>query len=79
MNTAWYVKFMCDGRTFEKTYPINWPAGITKEVDHNGIKGGYLYDIKSALDGSLRTGEIPQSNSIRETGFIIPSRKLYCD
>ena len=45
MNTALYVKFTVDGRTFEKTYPIN-PAGITKEVDHNGIKGGYLYDIK---------------------------------
>lgn len=45
MNTALYVKFTVDGRTFEKIYPIN-PAGITKEVDHNGIKGGYLYDIK---------------------------------
>ena len=44
-NTALYVKFTVDGRTFEKIYPIN-PAGITKEVDHNGIKGGYLYDIK---------------------------------
>ena len=31
MNTALYVKFTVDGRTFEKTYPIN-PAGITKEV-----------------------------------------------
>ena len=32
-------------RIFEKTYPIN-PDNINKEVDHNGIKGGYLYDIK---------------------------------
>ena len=45
MNTALYVQFTVDGRTFEKTYPIN-PDNINKEVDHNGIKGGYLYDIK---------------------------------
>lgn len=77
MNTALYVKFTVDGRTFEKTYPIN-PAGITKEVDHNGIKGGYLYDIKVRWT-ITPDWEIPQSNSIRETGFIIPSRKLYCD
>ena len=44
-NTALYVKFTVDGRIFEKTYPIN-PDNINKEVDHNGIKGGYLYDIK---------------------------------
>ena len=47
-NTALYVKFTVDGRTFEKTYPIN-PAGgdnVTNNVAHTGIKGGYLYDIK---------------------------------
>lgn len=43
--TALYVKFTVDGRIFEKTYPIN-PDNINKEVNHNGIKGGYLYDIK---------------------------------
>ena len=44
-NTALYVKFTVDGRTFDKTYPIN-PDNINKEVKHDGIKGGYLYDIK---------------------------------
>ena len=44
-NTALYVKFTVDGRTFDKTYPIN-PADIEKDVEHDGIKGGYLYDIK---------------------------------
>ena len=47
-NTGLYVKFTVDGRTFEKTYPIN-PAGgdnVTNNVAHTGIKGGYLYDIK---------------------------------
>ena len=44
-NTALYVKFTVDGRTFVKTYPIN-PADIEKDVEHDGIKGGYLYDIK---------------------------------
>lgn len=44
-NTALYVKFTVDGRTFDKTYPIN-PADIEKDVEYDGIKGGYLYDIK---------------------------------
>lgn len=47
-NTALYVKFTVDGRTFEKTYPINPENGdnVTNMVGHTGIKGGYLYDIK---------------------------------
>lgn len=47
-NTALYVKFTVDGRTFEKTYPINPANGenVTNNVAHTGIKGGYLYDIK---------------------------------
>ena len=43
--TALYVKFQVGDRTFEKTYPIN-PANIEKTINHNGIRGGYLYDIK---------------------------------
>lgn len=46
--TALYVKFMVGDRTFEKTYPINPEAGngVSKTgVDHNGVKGGYLYKI----------------------------------
>lgn len=55
-NTALYVKFTVDGRTFEKTYPIN-PDNINKEVDHNGIKGGYLYDIKVRWTITPRWGD----------------------
>lgn len=43
--TALYVKFQVGDRTFEKTYLIN-PANIEKTINHNGIRGGYLYDIK---------------------------------
>lgn len=43
--TALYVKFQVGDRTFEKTYPIN-PANIEKTVEHDGVRGGYLYDIK---------------------------------